>query len=488
MRIMQIGNSHHDYLKLFAKRFVQKTTHAELMRAYVNDYYWCCHTMTPALERLGHETFLCVPTERVSQRLWCEEHGVAWDESAPFLACLAQIEWFRPDILYIGSASLYHDELLDLLPYRPKLIVGWHATITRENMVFKNYDLILSSHEECLRISRQQGARHTAYAYPGIPAELGTKFSSVKRSDLCFSGYWAISHPRRNYFLYALSQRLPELPIQCNYHLGFYNGGPPCPDIVHRYNRGPVWGLAMFKAFASSRITLNGFCSINSGPQNLSPNMRQLEGMGVGSMMLTENSDNLEAFFTEGKDLVTYATIEELVEKARYYLAHEDEREAIAAQGLRTCLQYYNMDVRARALMDAVQRVLDDAGALPYDVLTRTLGAIQAAQRSGAAVAQDPDMRAIMAQALAATRRLLVQGEREKGTALLERIEQLPAEGMQQLNLCRALGGGAGMDNHERQRLLRQELDAWPENDLARECLSLLVRGEDATRALDCSK
>ena len=477
MRIMQIGNSHHAYLAHFAQLFRKKTTHAELMQAYIDDYYWCCHTLIPAFKRLGHETFLCVPTETMSQRLWCEEQGIPWDPSAPILACLAQIAWFQPDILYIGSASLYDDGLLDYLPYRPKVVVGWHATITRPHMLFHNYDIILSSHKECLYMSRQQGARNTEYAFPGMPAELATKFAAVKRTDLCFSGYWAVSHPQRNKFLFELATRLPTLPIDCAYYLGFYNQGPPCPEIVQRYNRGEVWGLAMFKAFACSRITLNGFGSINFGHQNLSPNMRQLEGMGVGSLMLTERSDNLSAFFTEGHDLVTYATTEDLIDKALYYLGHEDEREQIAAQGKATCLKYYNLDIRARAFLDTVDRVIEANTAPPLGSLVRALKAIGAAVHHDASVAGREDVQTLCTQSLAAARRLMLAGDMEKALPLLESLERLPVEGMKQLNLCRALRSAfAGEPSPE--AFLRQELELWPENDEARRCLSDLVLGE----------
>lgn len=83
MRIMQISNSHNDYLHLFQKRNKKKRSYAERMQAYIDDYYWASHTLTPALTRMGHETFFCVPTETESQRIWCEENRVPWHEEAP---------------------------------------------------------------------------------------------------------------------------------------------------------------------------------------------------------------------------------------------------------------------------------------------------------------------------------------------------------------------------------------------------------------------
>lgn len=481
MRVMQLGHSHYDYLKYFSRRFKRLTSHADLMRAYIDDYYWCSHTLTPALTRMGHETFLCLPTDIVSQRLWCQEQGLVLDESG-VQAMRSQIEWFKPDILYISSAAMYHDAVLEGLPWRPPFIVGWHATLTYPHMRFSNYDLILSSHEECLRAAQEQGACHTAIAYPGIPVELANTFPPRKLTDVCFSGYWAVSHLRRNQFLLELAQRLPSLPMDCAYYLGFYDGGPPCPETVQRYNRGAVWGMSMFKAFATSRIVLNGYFSREAAPQNYSPNMRQLEVLGVGSFLLTEQSDNLEAFFTEGKDMATYATTDELVEKAQYYLHHEDEREAIAAHGRATCHRYYNMDVRAKALMDVVERVRHTGNVPALETVRRDLHSARAAYAGDAGGPQGEDarhdLRHILRQAMETARRCLLAGTMDAGLSLLEDLEALAVQGMKDLSLCRALRTAYEGDVARAMCLLRQELDDYPENDTARHCLSQLVLGK----------
>ena len=483
MRIMQIGNTHQDYLNLFAHRFPDQGSHAELMQALEDDYYWCGHNLTPALRRLGHETFFCLPSESRSQQLWCQEQGVPWNESMPFWATLAQITWFQPDVLYVGSAGLYHDGLLDFLPHPPRCIVGWHATTTHPYMGFSHYDLILSSHDECLHLAAQHGARHTAHAYPGVPAELKDRVSREKDRDVCFSGYWGQSHPRRNQFLYDLAKRLPSLNIDCAYHLAFYSDGPPCPATVYRRNRGPVWGMDMFRAFAASRITLNGYATINFGAQNLSPNLRQLEALSVGSFLLTERSDNLEAFFTEGKDLATYASTHELVDKIGYYLAHEEEREAMAAHGLRTCLRYYTMDIRARAFLDAVGRVLHEGSALPVPSLMRALKAVDAACQGSTAAVHSEDAQHIVHQSLEAARALLLEADGTKtalGTALLDLVQTLPDEAVHELqhrHLCQALRVLHDGDTARARELLHKELDRWPENDAARHSLSCLALG-----------
>lgn len=475
MRIMHISNSHQDYLDLFRKRYKHTRSFAARMQAYIDDYYWASHTLTPALARMGHETFFCVPTETESQRLWCEENGVQWYDEAPIMACFEQVARFQPDVLYIGSASIYHDAFLQHLPYRPKLVVGWHATLTWDHMHLSHYDLILSSHEHCLRIAQQQGAPHVAFFYPGIPAELKNAFSPRKHTDLCFSGYWAISHPCRNAMLHQLAERLPKLDMDCAYHLGFYTGGPECPDVVQKYNRGPVWGRSMFKAFAASHITLNAFCNLNNGPQTLSPNMRQLEATGAGSLLLTENSPNIEAFFSPDVDIITFADVDELVEKAQYYLSHKEELQRIAAQGQATCLTHYNMDVRARAFMDRVHEHLHCQPPLPLENALRTLKTLAIASHSQPAIIATPDMAALLDSVLHLGLQLWSARRTEEASNLLHAVEQLPVGDRKYFCLNKALRSLDQGDTVQAEKFLRQELHNFPENDTARQRLSDLA-------------
>ena len=444
------------------------------MRAYIDDYYWCCHIFCPALERMGHETFLCLPTDRFSQQLWCQEHGLALDESGVLAMC-RQVKWFKPDILYIGSAAMYHDAVLEHLSWRPPFIVGWHATITQPHMRFRHYDLILSSHEECLNMAREHGAPLTAVAYPGIPAELASVFAQRKATDVSFSGYWAVSHRRRNQFLSELAQRLPSLPMNCAYYLGFYDGGPACPPEVQRVNRGAVWGKSMFRALAASRVVLNGYATLTDKPQNLSPNMRQMEAMGVGSFLLTEQSANLEAFFTDGKDLATYATTDELVEKALYYLRHEAEREAIAAHGLASCRRYYSMDIRAKALLDTIARV-QQAGRTPrVEVIQSELHMTCDALAGDAGVPQREEVRQIMQRGVEAALQCLLAGTMDTGLHLLQSLERLSVQNLKHARLCQALRAAHQGNKGAAMCLLRQELADYPENDIARYSLSRLI-------------
>jgi ADP-heptose:LPS heptosyltransferase/2-polyprenyl-3-methyl-5-hydroxy-6-metoxy-1,4-benzoquinol methylase/glycosyltransferase involved in cell wall biosynthesis len=72
-------------------------------------------------------------------------------------------------------------------------------------------------------------------------------------------------------------------------------------------------------------------------------NLRVFETMACGALLITDRlyDNGLEELFEDGKHLVTFETEEELVQKIRYYLCHDDERIAIARAGQQRVLSTF---------------------------------------------------------------------------------------------------------------------------------------------------
>lgn len=75
-------------------------------------------------------------------------------------------------------------------------------------------------------------------------------------------------------------------------------------------------------------------------------NMRCFEAMGSGSFLLTNWIPTIEDHFQDGKHLALYRTEEEMVEKAKYYLAHDEEREKIAQAGYEEVMSKHTIQHR----------------------------------------------------------------------------------------------------------------------------------------------
>lgn len=101
------------------------------------------------------------------------------------------------------------------------------------------------------------------------------------------------------------------------------------PELPARYMGYAQYDDEMPKVFYSSKINLNiSLRSIQTGIP-----LRIMDILGAGGFCITNYQAELEEYFENGVDLVWYESIDDLVEKCRYYLAHDEERETIARNG-----------------------------------------------------------------------------------------------------------------------------------------------------------
>jgi hypothetical protein len=83
------------------------------------------------------------------------------------------------------------------------------------------------------------------------------------------------------------------------------------------------------KAVSGAKIALCFLSKINTDTYT----RRNFQIPAMGTFMLSEYSEDLATLFAEGIDAEYFRTVGELVDKARYYLKHEEARERIARKG-----------------------------------------------------------------------------------------------------------------------------------------------------------
>lgn len=106
----------------------------------------------------------------------------------------------------------------------------------------------------------------------------------------------------------------------------------------------------MPKVFHLSKINLNiSSRSIESGiPQ------RVFDVMAVGGFLLTNYQPEIEEYFKAGTDLEIYHSLDELMDKAAYYLRHPDIRVRIAINGYQKVKQYHSYEVRMKKVLKEI--------------------------------------------------------------------------------------------------------------------------------------
>ncbi len=108
----------------------------------------------------------------------------------------------------------------------------------------------------------------------------------------------------------------------------------------------------MPEVFRQSKINLNmTLRSIKSGIP-----LRALDIMGAGGFLLSNYQQELAEQFEDGKELVLYASAEELIEKSRYYLANEEERCEIAYRGYLKVQKLFSYEVRVKQMLELVEK------------------------------------------------------------------------------------------------------------------------------------
>lgn len=88
-------------------------------------------------------------------------------------------------------------------------------------------------------------------------------------------------------------------------------------------------------------------------------NMRCFEALGSKSFLLTDKVQSIEDIFTDKEHLVLYDSLDDAIEKAKYYIEHDEEREKIALAGYQHVLKHHTIDNRVQVILNAIQQQLN---------------------------------------------------------------------------------------------------------------------------------
>ena len=157
----------------------------------------------------------------------------------------------------------------------------------------------------------------------------GKKFNEKKTRDVIFVG--SIDKKRKNIIEYIKNSGI-EIEV-----FG--------PDTKN----GPIYGDNLYREYAKSKIILN--IARKGGGFSL----RVLEAMKSGSFLLSEYAQDIEVFFTKGKELDWFGSKEECVKKIKYYLENQKEREHIALKGENKVINKHTWNNQIKQIMEHVK-------------------------------------------------------------------------------------------------------------------------------------
>jgi spore maturation protein CgeB len=268
-------------------------------------------------------------------------------------------ERFRPDlVLFLKGETVHPSAIRAVKKSVNPVLAQWYPdgpfnvavkNATRESIAsIPLFDLYYIYAHSLVQPLRDAGARRVEYlpfCYdPDMlrpPEHVSDEDVRKYATDVVFAGTW---EPMRQWWL----EELPgfDLSIWGN----MWDRIPRDAPIRAKWKGNAVYGEEISKLFAVSKIHLNFLREQNSD----SNNVRTFEIPGFGGFLLTQRSrEQASELFVEGKEIACFETGEELREKIRWYLDHEDERLAIAQRG-------HERAVREHQAIHRLQRIVDD--------------------------------------------------------------------------------------------------------------------------------
>jgi spore maturation protein CgeB len=325
---------------------LQDAPYERQWRALMNTFFGTADSYSYYLGELGHESHELVVNCAPLQRAWAREHGVRGRRlRGPSLEtiALAQADDFGPDVVYVQNLGVFRPETLLRLG-AGRLLVGQIASELPAQEQLDPFELITTSFPHYVDRLARRGIAAEYFRIGFDPRVLERVADRERGTDVAFVGALGrAQHGRGNDVLERASRAVP---------IDFWGTGaedwPRDSPLRSRY-RGEAWGLDMFDVLARSRIALNRHIDVAEDYAN---NMRLYEATGMGALLLTDSKRNLGDLFERGREVVTYGNEDELVERARYYLQHEDERAAIAGAGRERTLRDHSYRERMRELAD----------------------------------------------------------------------------------------------------------------------------------------
>ena len=94
--------------------------------------------------------------------------------------------------------------------------------------------------------------------------------------------------------------------------------------------------------------------SNSSGVINESVNNRTFDIAACGAFQLIEQKEDLQNYFVEGEEIITFTNENDLIDKIHFYIEENEQRKEIGEKGRRRVWEEHTMYHRVRTIMDKV--------------------------------------------------------------------------------------------------------------------------------------
>lgn len=402
MRILKVSQ----YYPAYIHAITQKLSHGRgmdyqtaLSKILADSFSWA-DFYTTAFRDKGHEMPEIIQNAEWLQDKFALEHGM---KSRGLELLLEQVKFYKPEILFLDTLLITGDWIetvrREVSSVKRIGMFNCSPASIRTLELFRMCDFVITCHRGINEQYRSQGI-NSFHVFHGFgkavlerisidPARVknqilfsgslfpGSDFHDLRtqalegfvRNKLPFVGYayqdqtpnwkiWskrvayhsvnAISklpfHPLENWSLYRRIQAWKEPPQKLN-----------LSRELKKHLKSPLFGLEMYQCLADSSVIFN----IHGGiAGQYASNMRMFEATGVGSCLLTDAKTDLSQLFEPEKEILTYQSLEECLEKARWLIENPVKAKEIGLAGQRRTLRDHTYESRAEQMIAVFRGIL----------------------------------------------------------------------------------------------------------------------------------
>jgi glycosyltransferase involved in cell wall biosynthesis len=273
------------------------------------------------------------------------------------LDCASQI---KPDILLAFKGPFVESRTLETLRqsqtvlynYYPDTSPSAHGRLLTESI--RGYDCVFYTKKFwSLNLPKAIAGRQAAFLPHGYDPDVHQVLSQDPRDTADYGHDVTViaSHTlHKERLLSELVRRCPNLDLHI--YGSRWVESSRSPELNTHIRGFALFGSQYAKALRAARISL----AIMSGrvdgvAQGDETTTRTYEIPACGGFMLHERTPELLELYDEGKEVACFGSVEELASKIEYYLAHPEEREAIARAGHLRCVPAYSYDQRMKEIL-----------------------------------------------------------------------------------------------------------------------------------------
>ncbi len=373
---LRISSVYPTFLDQFNKFYYDPNDNYEaLLSKLFSQNYSISNNLTKALKEINYQCIEIVENANLIQNKWLHQYG---NKNSSESIIIQQIKYYKPDIIYIGNASLADKFFIESIKKKSKVkkIFCFNCAPLTNNIIenLKNVDGVITctqGYKE--KILKQINTNVLLMRHCFNNKEKINTENNLRNIDITFIGSIFLKqglHAKRVSLIYQLIKNFKNNYIAINFSKYFFiqflfNFMKSLfflkihKDIffylkllyVYLFSKKPIFGNEMLNILKKTKILVN----THIDDTEYAGNMRLFEGTGMGCLVITDIKKDLDKIFKIGNEIETFKSEDELIIKCNYFLENEDKLLKISNNGNLRTLNEHNYEDRVLLLDKFIQ-------------------------------------------------------------------------------------------------------------------------------------